>query len=67
MKTFLISSLVVNTLLLLGCLTLLVGGSQEAFPTEEQTNSARVVWGSLTGLFLLIEISLLILLRRTKR
>jgi hypothetical protein len=64
MQLFLRIGLLVNTLILLISAALFVSGSLETFPTEEQIEAGRLVWGGLVGLFLLIEIALIVLLRR---
>jgi hypothetical protein len=54
MKTALFIIQIVAFLALIGSLILFFTGSLEEFPGAEQTASARLVWGLISGLFLVI-------------
>ena len=59
--------LVPNSLLLVISLRYLSIGSLETFPTDEQQEKARLVAGLLVLIFLIIEIALIIIIRKTAK
>ena len=59
--------LVPNSLLLVISLRYLSIGSLETFPTDEQQEKARLVAGLLVLIFLIIEIALIIIIRKTSK
>lgn len=59
--------LVLNTLLLIAAIFLFRAGSLETFPTHDQINDARLGWGLAIIVFLLIDISLVVYIRKMKK
>lgn len=58
--------LVCNTFAFLASALLSMNGSLETFPSEDEIEAARLVWGLAAGLFLCLEVLLVWLLRRAR-